>query len=69
MILTANQGDTLDQLLFRQFGKTAGLVEIALEYNPALADDVKLKMGQKVVMPDDEIATTTTQQEMISLWD
>lgn len=33
----ARQDETLDELIFRHYGQTAGLVEIALEYNPELA--------------------------------
>ncbi|EDN73427.1 bacteriophage tail synthesis protein X, partial [Mannheimia haemolytica PHL213] len=32
--LIARQDDTLDELIFRHYGQTAGLVEQALEYNP-----------------------------------
>lgn len=68
MILTATQHDTLDQLIFRHYGRTAGLVEIALEYNPQLANMVILEMGQLVEMPD--ITTTSTiATQTVSLWD
>ncbi|MCT8573195.1 tail protein X [Glaesserella parasuis] len=68
MILTATQHDTLDQLIFRHYSRTAGLVEIALEYNPQLANVAILEMGQRVEMPD--ITTTTTMaKQTVSLWD
>jgi phage tail protein X len=32
------QGDTVDLLCWRHFGRTQGLVEVVLEMNPGLAD-------------------------------
>ena len=36
MRVYAHQGDTLDALVWRHLGRTAGLVERALELNPGL---------------------------------
>ena len=36
MRVYAHQGDTLDALVWRHLGRTAGLVEQALELNPGL---------------------------------
>lgn len=67
-ILYAQQGDTLDRLLYRQYGRTAGLVEIALEHNPQLANQPVLAIGQEIKMPD--IASTTTlAADTVNLWD
>ncbi|KMK50485.1 tail protein [[Actinobacillus] muris] len=69
MILTAIQDDTLDLLIYRHYGRTTGLVELALEYNPQLADSPILAIGQQVEMPDIEFRTTSTRKETVSLWD
>lgn len=69
MILTARQDDTLDELIFRHYGQTAGLVELALEYNPNLANTPRLKMGEIVTMPDIDQSHTTVSQSTVQLWD
>lgn len=69
MILTARQDDTLDELIFRHYGQTAGLVELALEYNPKLAEPPRLKMGDIVTMPDIDLSHTTVSQSTVQLWD
>lgn len=69
MILTAHQDDTLDALIYRQFGKTEGLVEIALEHNPALAYTPILTMGQRVEMPDRQASYTPISTKTVQLWD
>lgn len=68
MILTARQGDTLDLLIYRQFGKTEGLVEIALERNPQLAYVPILAIGQQVDMPEQQ-AFAPISKQTIQLWD
>lgn len=69
MILTAHQDDTLDALIYRQFGKTEGLVEIALEHNPGLAYTPILAMGQMVEMPDQQASYTPISTQTVQLWD
>lgn len=69
MILTAHQDDTLDALIYRQFGKTEGLVEIALEHNPALAYTPILAMGQRVEMPEKQTSYTPISTQTVQLWD
>lgn len=68
MILTARQHDTLDDLIFRQYGKTEGLVEQALEHNPELAYTPILAMGQTVKMPAQQTVITIAKQT-VQLWD
>lgn len=68
MILTANQGDTLDLLLNRHYSRTAELVEIALAHNPQIAETPILAYGQKVFMPDTEAKQATAIKQMVSLW-
>lgn len=67
--LTAMQGDTLDNLIFREYGSTAVLVETALEYNPELAGVPILEMGYQVKMPDDDDIYTPIARSTVQLWD
>ncbi len=62
----ARQGDTLDALLHRHTGRTAGNTEATLAANPGLADlGAVLPMGTAV-----RIATTpAAPRELIQLWD
>ncbi|KMK50663.1 tail protein [[Actinobacillus] muris] len=69
MILTAIQGDTLDLLIYRHYGSTAGLVELALAYNPQLAEMPVLPIGQQVEMPDIDRRAAPISKETVSLWD
>ncbi|MCD9124026.1 tail protein X [Cupriavidus sp. UGS-1] len=52
MRVRARQGDTVDLLVFRHFGRTRGLVETVLEMNPGLADlGPILPIGTEVELP------------------
>lgn len=63
----ANQGDTLDAICFRKYGRTAGVVEQALLDNPGLADlGPVLPMGTQVELRDDPPAKKKT---LVQLWD
>lgn len=64
--LIAQEGDTLDRLIYRYYGKTAGLVEQALEINPQLATMPILPMGQIVKMPDQTASVVAT--DTLQLW-
>lgn len=68
MIFRAIQGDTLDSLIFRHYGQTAGFVEIALDFNSEAAMQPYLNQGQKIVMPDN-ITVTQTDSQTVNLWD
>lgn len=64
----AHQGDTLDALCWRHYGRTAGVVEAVLEANPGLADlGPILPHGQRVVLP--EQAPQPQRLDLINLWD
>lgn len=64
----ATQGDTLDQLCWRYYGRTAGVLEQALDANPGLADlGPVLPMGTLVTLPDQP--TQAPAQNMVNLWD
>lgn len=64
--LTAQEGDTLDRLIYRYYGETAGLVEQALALNPQLANTPILAMGQAVKMPE-QIASVVAK-DTLQLW-
>lgn len=64
--LIAQEGDTLDRLIYRYYGETAGLVEQALDLNPQLANTPILAMGQAVKMPE-QIASVVAK-ETLQLW-
>jgi phage tail protein X len=67
-ILTARQGDTLDELLWRERGLGPEVLDAVLTANPGLADrgDV-LPIGTTVTVP--ETATQiVTVSETVQLW-
>lgn len=67
MQLRAIQGDTLDLLLHRYYGYTAGITEQVLALNPRLAElGPVLPIGTLVTLPDAPTQATVTQ---INLWD
>lgn len=52
MRVASQQGDSVDQLVYRHFGRTRGLVEATLELNPGLADlGPVLPLGTTVELP------------------
>lgn len=65
----AMQGDTLDAVCYRVYGRTAGVTEAALEANTGLADlGPVLPIGTVITLPEPAAAVqpTTTQ---VQLWD
>lgn len=69
MKLIAHQGDTLDSLIFRHYGRTANLVELALELNPHLANQPILTIGQVVDMPEINQQPQKATKATMQLWD
>lgn len=66
--IRAVQGETLDQLLFRATGRTAGITEQVLNANPGLADKgAVLPEGTVVHLPRDPIVGT--EIKTVQLWD
>lgn len=64
----AHQGDSLDALCWRHYGRTAGVTEQALEANPGLADlGPVIPHGTAVTLPD--AAPQAEQRQMVNLWD
>ena len=68
MKVRAQQGDTVDLLCWRHYGRTTGMVEIVLEMNAGLADHGPfLPHGLEVEMPDKPATTPTAP--LLQLWD
>lgn len=64
----ADQGDTVDAICWRYYGRTAGVTEAVLEANPGLADiGAVLPMGHAVTLPD--IEQQQAQNNTVNLWD
>jgi phage tail protein X len=64
----ANQGDTVDAICWRFYGRTAGVTEAVLEANPGLADHgTTIPHGTQVTLPD--AAPQVEQRQVVNLWD
>jgi len=71
-VLRAQQGDTLDLLCLRHYGRTRGVTEATLEHNPGLADlGPVLPIGTPVTLPDVSTSApvSATAQQPVNLWD
>lgn len=67
MNVIAQQGDTLDALCYRHYGRTQGVVETVLAANPGLAGlGVIIPHGATVALPDIDAAPV---RESIQLWE
>lgn len=67
MKVIALQGDTLDALCYRHYGRTEGVVEEILGSNPGLADiGTLLPHGTAVELP---VVNAESQKEFLNLWD
>jgi phage tail protein X len=68
MIAIAQQGDTVDALCWRQYGRTEGTLEAVLEANRGLADyGAVLPVGLAVRLP--EVARVETTARLLQLFD
>lgn len=69
-VITAQQGDTIDALCWRNLGTTSGgVVEAALELNSAFAAAGPiLDEGTPITLPDPPQSQTTIL-ETVNLWD
>ena len=66
MQLRAQQGETLDLIINRHYGYTAGITEQVLNLNPGLAAlGPILPTGTLITMP---AAPTQAEQPLIQLW-
>lgn len=62
------QGDTIDLICWRYYGRTSGVTETVLESNLALAEQGPiLVLGTEVVLPD--IPAQQQMTKTINLWD
>lgn len=67
MIVYSLQNETLDQLCWRIFGRTAGIVEQLYRHNPRLCElPLRLPHGTAVNVPEQAPATA---RRRINLWD
>ncbi|WHQ17722.1 tail protein X [Edwardsiella anguillarum] len=67
MKVYAVQGDTLDALCARYYGRTECVVETVLQANPGLSElGVILPHGTVIDLPDVETSPTA---ETLNLWD
>lgn len=67
MQVRAMQGDTVDLLCWRHYGRTAGVTEAVLEANPGLAEHGPvLPNGLAVELPDQPTQPAATR---LQLWD
>lgn len=67
MDIQAQQGDTLDLICQRYYGKTQGVTEIVLQANPGLCDSGPFfTAGQLVYLPE---ITEKASAEVVQLWD
>lgn len=61
------QGDTIDLICSRYYGRTAGVTEQVIEANPQLINmGPVLPNGTELELPEQ---TETPEKTMISLWD
>lgn len=64
----ANQGDTVDAICWRYYGRTAGVTEAVLDANPGLADlGPVIPHGTAVTLPD--AAPQAEHRQVVNLWD
>lgn len=67
MIIYSMQHETVDEIAYRLFGRTKGLVEIIYNNNPKLCQlPAKLPLGTQVIIPD---VVPQAQQKKVKLWD
>jgi phage tail protein X len=68
MQVVASQGDTLDEICFRVYGKTAGITEAVLAANHRLADlGPMIPMGTVIKLPN--VSPPESKKTIIQLWD
>ncbi len=62
------QGDSVDSVCWRYYGRSSGVVEQVLQANPHLAQlDIILPIGTPINLPI--IDTPTKQKVSVQLWD
>lgn len=68
-IVQSRQGDTVDLICWRNYGRTAGTVETVLAANPGIAAlGAVLPFGTTMILPDLALPASN-QIATVSLWD
>jgi len=62
----ARAGDTVDALVHRTIGRTAGVVELVLAANPGAAAQPRLTDGAEILIPVEAQAAPIA--DLIDLW-
>ena len=68
MKVRAQQNDNLDAIVYRHFGKSQGLLEIACELNPHLMNQPIIPIGTIVNLPDPDTEKISIAQDTLQLW-
>jgi phage tail protein X len=69
MQVRSRTGDTLDALIYRYLGSSAGYVEQAFELNPHIAAfDAELPAGTVITLPD-TTDNAGSASDTVSLWE
>ncbi|WP_168400641.1 tail protein X [Erwinia amylovora] len=65
MKVKAVQGDTVDLVCWRHYGTTQGVTEQVLAANPGLSQQIYLRAGQEIELPE---MARESQQQRVQLW-
>lgn len=69
-IVRANQGDTLDAVVWRYYGQTVGYVETVMAANPGIAGlGIILPLGTEVKLPVSITVEAENEAGLVRLWD
>lgn len=68
MQVRAQQNDNLDAIIYRHFGKSEGLLEIACELNPHLMNQTIIPIGTIVNLPDHDTEKISVATDTLQLW-
>ena len=68
MQVRAQQNDNLDAIIYRHFGKSEGLLEIACELNPHLMNQPIIPIGTIVNLPDPDTEKISVATDTLQLW-
>ena len=68
-IIYSEQGETIDAIAFRIYGKTAGMTEALLKLNRGLEKFVILPTHTEIKIPTEQELPNTQNKEILQLWD
>ena len=68
MQVRAQQNDNLDAILYRYFGKSDGLLELACALNPHLLNKPIIPLGTLVTLPEPETEKISVATDTLQLW-